>query len=150
MLKTVSYFCKTLRIWCLLGLWIRLCLSWMLSWGFPKRDENYSILIPLIDLIFASKLLAVHNNAVVTATSKTWTRTLDPGPGPWTLNPGPGLWTRTLDADLEKPRPWKTWTLKNLDPEKPGPWKTWNKYRIKNISSQTSQTSSKNDNSSTG
>ena len=22
------------------------------------------------------------------------------------------------------PRPWKTWTLKNLDPEKPGPGKT--------------------------
>ena len=41
------------------------------------------------------------------ATSKTWTRTLDPDPGlgPWTLDPGP--------------RPW-TWTLKNLDPEKPG------------------------------
>ena len=43
------------------------------------------------------------------ATSKTWTRTLDPepDPGPWTLNPdsGPGPWTRTL---------------KNLDPEKPG------------------------------
>ena len=43
------------------------------------------------------------------ATSKTWTRTLDPepDPGPWTLNPdsGPGPWTRTM---------------KNLDPEKPG------------------------------
>ena len=38
------------------------------------------------------------------ATFKTWTRTLDPGPGP-----------RIPDAD----------------PEKPGPWKTWNKYRIK-------------------
>ena len=38
------------------------------------------------------------------ATSKTWTQTLDP-------NPGPG--------------PWKTWTLKNLGSEKPGPWKTW-------------------------
>ena len=35
------------------------------------------------------------------ATSITWTRTLDPDPGPW---------IRTL----------KTWTLKNLDPEKPG------------------------------
>ena len=119
MLKTVSYFYKTLHIWCLLGLWICLCLSWMLSWGFPKRDENYSILIPLIDLIFASKLLAVHNNAVVTATSKTWTRTLDldpgPGPGPWTRTR-----TRTLDPDPEKPGPWKTWTLKNIDPEKPG------------------------------
>ena len=31
------------------------------------------------------------------ATSKTWTRTLNPGPEPWTL------------------------TLKNLDPEEPGP-----------------------------
>ena len=41
------------------------------------------------------------------ATSKTWTRTLDPGP--WTrtrtLDPGPGPWTQTL---------------KNLDPEKHG------------------------------
>ena len=39
-------------------------------------------------------------------------------------------WTRTLDLDPEKPRPRKTWTLKNLDPEnlgseKPGPRKTW-------------------------
>ena len=50
------------------------------------------------------------------ATSKTWTRTLDPDPGPWTwtrtlnLDPGPGLWTLdpgpwTLDPDPEKPRP---------------------------------------------
>ena len=63
------------------------------------------------------------------ATSKTWTQTLDPDPGPWTrtldpgpwtLDPDPGPWTRTLDQ-----------TLKNLDPEKPGTWKTWNKYRIK-------------------
>ena len=38
------------------------------------------------------------------ATSKTWTRTLDPGP--------------------EKPGPRKTWTLENLDPEKPGLRKT--------------------------
>ena len=37
------------------------------------------------------------------ATSKTWNRTLDPGPDP------------------EKPGPWKTWTLKNLNPEKHGP-----------------------------
>ena len=45
-------------------------------------------------------------------TSKTWTRTLDPGPGPW---------TRTLkNLDPEKPGPCKTWALKNLDPEKPG------------------------------
>ena len=41
------------------------------------------------------------------ATSKTWTRTLDPDPGPWTLDP---------DSD---PEPW-TRTLKKLDPEKPG------------------------------
>ena len=50
-------------------------------------------------------------------TSKTWTRTLDPGPRPW---------TRTLkNLDPEKPGPCKTWALKNLDPEKPGRWKTW-------------------------
>ena len=29
-------------------------------------------------------------------------------------------WTQTLDPDPEKPGPWKTWTLKNLDPEKHG------------------------------
>ena len=41
------------------------------------------------------------------------------------LKPGPGPWTCILkDLDLEKPGPWKTWTLKNLDPEKPGPLKT--------------------------
>ena len=52
------------------------------------------------------------------ATSKTWTRTLDPDPrtGPRTmdLDPGPGPWT--LDPD---PGPW-TRTLENLDPEKHG------------------------------
>ena len=40
------------------------------------------------------------------ATSKTWTQTLDPGT-----------------------KPWKTWTLKNLDPEKPGHWKTFDLER---------------------
>ena len=30
-------------------------------------------------------------------------------------------WTRTLDPDPEKPGPLKNWTLKNLDPKKPGP-----------------------------
>ena len=41
------------------------------------------------------------------------------------LNSGSRPWTRTLDPNPEKPRPWKTWTQKNLDSEKPGPWKTW-------------------------
>ena len=42
------------------------------------------------------------------ATSKTWTRTLDP-------DPGPGPWTRTLkNLDPEKPGSWRTWTLKNM------------------------------------
>ena len=36
------------------------------------------------------------------ATSKTWTRTLDPGPGSWTLDPDPRPWTPTLDLDPEK------------------------------------------------
>ena len=54
-------------------------------------------------------------NKVVRATSKTWTRTLDPGPEkPWTLK----------NLDLEKPGPWKNWTLRNLDSEKPGLLKT--------------------------
>ena len=35
------------------------------------------------------------------ATSKIWTRTLDPYPGPWTLDSGPGPWI--LDPDPEKP-----------------------------------------------
>ena len=30
-------------------------------------------------------------------------------------------WTRTLDPDPEKPEPEKDWTQKNMDPEKPGP-----------------------------
>ena len=34
------------------------------------------------------------------ATSKTWTRTLDPDTG---------TWTRTMDPDPKKPGPWKTW-----------------------------------------
>ena len=41
---------------------------------------------------------ALQNTPNVLATSKTW--------------------TRTPDSDPEKPRPKKTWTLKNLDPEK--------------------------------
>ena len=59
------------------------------------------------------------------ATSITWTRTLDPDPGPWirTLKTWP-----LKNLDPEKPRPRKTWTLKNwtlknLDSEKPGLWK---------------------------
>ena len=43
-------------------------------------------------------------------------------------------WTRTLDPDPEKTGPWKTWSQKNLDPEKYESWKTWNKYGIKNMS----------------
>ena len=35
------------------------------------------------------------------ATSKTWTRTLTPGPWTQTLDPGPRLWT--MDLDPEKP-----------------------------------------------
>ena len=46
----------------------------------------------------------------IVATSKTWTRTLDP-------DPEPGPWTRPLDP---RTTPW-TRTLKNLDTEKPGP-----------------------------
>ena len=41
------------------------------------------------------------------ATSKTWTRTLDPDPkkpGPWKT------------CTLKKPVLWKTWTLKNMHP----------------------------------
>ena len=50
--------------------------------------------------------------------SKTWTQTLDPDPGPWTR-------TRTVDQDLENldphiPGPSNNWTLKNLDLKKPG------------------------------
>ena len=48
------------------------------------------------------------------------------------LKPGPGPLTRTLkNLGLEKPEPWKTWTLQNLDPEKHGFCKTSNKYGIK-------------------
>ena len=48
------------------------------------------------------------------ATSKSWTRTLDPDHGPWTWtrtpDPDSGPWTRTL----------KNLDPKNLDPEEPG------------------------------
>ena len=30
------------------------------------------------------------------------------------------IWTRTLHLDIEKPGPWKTWIVKNLDHEKRG------------------------------
>ena len=44
-----------------------------------------------------------YNYCKMTATSKTWTRTLDPDRGHGTPDPGP--WTRTLDPDPEKPGP---------------------------------------------
>ena len=56
-----------------------------------------------------------YNYCKMTATSKTWTRTLDLGPRTLDADPRPGPWTQTLDPDPEK-----TWTLKNLDPKKHG------------------------------
>ena len=55
------------------------------------------------------------------ATSKTWTQTLNPDPKK------PGLWKTWTQKNLdsEKPGLWKTWTLENLDSENPGPWKIW-------------------------
>ena len=51
------------------------------------------------------------------------------------LKPGSGPWIRTLkNLDLEKPRPWKTWTLKNLDPENLDPEKPRPLLRIKSLS----------------
>ena len=55
---------------------------------------------------------------------------LKPGPKPWTLErntekPGPWRTWNLKNLDPEKPGPWRTWTLKNLDTEKPGHWKTW-------------------------
>ena len=41
------------------------------------------------------------------------------------LKSGPGSPTRTLDLDLGKPGPRKSWTLKNLDSEKLAPWNIW-------------------------
>ena len=63
-----------------------------------KTRENPRVPAPWVDFL----------KHFFTATSKTWTRTLDPDP--------------------EKPRQWKNWTLKNLDSkaldsEKPGLWK---------------------------
>ena len=54
------------------------------------------------------------------ATSKTWTRILDPNlEKPWNVKTWPWkIWT------LKKLRPWKSWILKNMVPEKPGPWIT--------------------------
>ena len=72
---------------------------------------------------FCAVLITCKWHKLFLATSKTWTRTLDPDTGLWTLDPVPGSgpWTRTLkNLDLEKPGPWKTWTLKNLGSEKPG------------------------------
>ena len=46
-------------------------------------------------------------------------------------------WTRTLDPDPEKPGPLKTWTQKNLDPEKIGSGKNGKNrtnIRLKNMS----------------
>ena len=40
-----------------------------------------------------------YNYCKMTATSKTWTRTLDLGPRTLDADPRPGPWTRTLDPD---------------------------------------------------
>ena len=62
-------------------------------------------------LIFINILWDFFLNVFVWATSKTWSQTLD------------------LDLDPEKPGPWKTWALKNMDPEKHGI-----NMRLKNMS----------------
>ena len=56
------------------------------------------------------------------ATSKTWTRILDPNPeklGPWKPWPGKTLAQNNLDPE------------KSADSQKLGSYKTWSKYRIK-------------------
>ena len=83
---------------------------------FSRRFEisnRYEFISPHVNVLWVT---------TETTTSITWTRTLDPEPGPRTRT----LKTWTLkNLDPGKPGPWKTSTLKNLDPEKPGPWKTW-------------------------
>ena len=56
---------------------------------------------------------------IVTATSKTWTQTLDPGK-PGHRKPGCRKSCTLENLDPEKPVLWKTWTLKNMDHEKHG------------------------------
>ena len=87
----------------------------LLTHIYKRKHAFREFLSFILKTSFIKKCATVtkHNqkiNKEIWATSKTWTRTLDPDPE----KPGP-----------EKPGPRKTWTLKNLDPEKSGPWKTW-------------------------
>ena len=72
------------------------------SYAIPPTGKCLKLRIILILIIWCYKFGSSHQRW---ATSKTWTRT---------LGPGPGLWTRTLEPDPEKPGLWRTLTLKNM------------------------------------
>ena len=75
--------------------------SMSLLWDIHKREHFQNKSKMLDDLNF-------------TATSKTWTRTLDPDPE----KSGPRKTLAQNNLDPEEPGPWKTWTLKSLDTKK--------------------------------
>ena len=78
-------------VWDWFGAW------WTLNqW---RRWVNY-LWIEVNQLTTQLQKFACSACVIIGATSKTWTQILDP-------DPGSGPWT--LDPDLEKPGPWKTW-----------------------------------------
>ena len=71
----------------------------MFSCEVCKISKNTFLTEPSKDIPSQNKIISTQN-MLRWATSKTWTRTLDP--------------------DSKKTEPKKIWTLKNLDLEKPG------------------------------
>ena len=87
--------------------WLLLILALLSNFiKLEKSCMNFNVTFTSFCLIFQEKTSHLFYEPILykhiqkyseVATFKTWTRTLDPGLGPW--------------------KPWKTW--------KPGPWKIW-------------------------
>ena len=77
--------------------------------------------IYILFIIFKSNILYTFSYFIFMATYKTWTPTLQPDPE----KPRPRKSWTLKNLDPDKPGPRKTWNQKNVNPEKPGPWKTW-------------------------
>ena len=77
--------------------------------------------IYILFIIFKSNILYTFSCFIFMATYKTWTPILDPDPE----KPRPRKSWSLKNLDPDKPGPRKTWIQKNLNPKKLGPWKTW-------------------------
>ena len=111
-------FCYICEIYCTWDTVIFLVLiNWQEMWS-PWRDSEREVYSSDDRRIHFTYIRELQQTYLLQKRNKEslWKRLL--------LKPGLRPWIRTLDPEPEKPEPWKTWTLKNLDPEKSGLWKT--------------------------